>query len=288
MKIERSPGHMNNEGKTYSKIYESLKALPLEDIRVPRLHATMTEFGKDIVVMEVLGPSLADIRNANGHAGSDRYEPWSTKTSLQVGLELLATYEQLHSVRWIHLTTKPENFCIGGTTLTKGRIYAVDFGRARAFLHADKTHVGEYELCQQVRTDYASIWNEKNLAGSRRDDLMSLTLMLMDLAYGGVPWEHQRKEVSKSAWIEAVVKGQRTKKLAPFETMLAYIAGLGYTDCPDYEMLRRVLRGHAVRKGIALDGGFEWDGLLDVNAEGFVVLAKKKREIGSSSQSDSE
>ena len=278
MKIERSPGCMNDEGKKYSKIYEKLKDLPLEDIRVPRLYATMKEFAKEFIVMEVLGPSLADLRDATGQTCSDRHEPWSMKTSLEVGLELLATYEQLHSARWIHLSTKPANFCIGGTPLTKGRIYAVDFGRARAFVRSDNTHVGEYNLCQQVRSEYASIWNEKNLAGSRRDDLMSLTLMLIDLAYGGVPWEHRRKEVSKSTWIEAVVKGQRTKGLAPFETMLAYIAALGYVDCPDYGMLNGVLKGYAVRKGIELDGRFDWDDLLDVNAEGFVVLQKKKGE----------
>jgi len=290
MKIERSPGCMNNEGKRYSKIYKNFEDLAPGDIRIPRLHATMKEFGKEFIVMEVLGLSLADLRDATGKTCSDRHEPWSMKTSLQVGLELLATYEQLHSMRWVHLTTKPVNFCIGGTPLTKGRIYAVDFGRARAFLHPNNTHVGEYNLCQQVQTEYASIWNEKNLAGSRRDDLMSLTLMLIDLAYGGVPWEHRRKEVSKSAWIQAVVKGQRTKGLAPFETMLAYIAGLGYAERPDYGMLKGVLKDYAVRKGFELDGRFDWDDLLDVNAEGFVVLQKKigENEQGRWSQYDSE
>jgi hypothetical protein len=86
------------------------------------------------------------------------------------------------------MTTKPENFCIGGTKKTRGRIPAVDFGRARGVLNRDGSHSGEYKLKQQVMPEYSSIWNAGNFAGSRRDDLMSLTLMVIDLVRGSVPY----------------------------------------------------------------------------------------------------
>jgi hypothetical protein len=62
-----------------------------------------------------------------------------------------------------------------------------------------------------------------------------------------------------------VVKGKRTKKLSQFEEMPAYIAGLAYTAIPDYQLLRGILKAYAARKGIALDGAYDWDKLLVVN-----------------------
>lgn len=50
--------------------------------------------------------------------------------------------------------------------------------------------------------------------GSRQDDLMSLTLMLIDLANGECPWDNGWKRISKGAWIDRVALGRRTKKLA--------------------------------------------------------------------------
>jgi hypothetical protein len=290
MKIARDKSSMSGEARVHSKITQRLK--DVDELRIPRLHAVYKECTKEITVMDALGPSLQDLWQAIGAAPdyylSSRGAPFSTKTCVQLALELLATYEQLHSVGYVHLTTKPENFCIGGTKETQGRIYMVDFGRTRGFLRKDGSHAGDYPLAQQVMDIYASIWNAGNRAASRRDDLMSITLMVIHMALGKAPWEKNRKKkvrkgkegkgFTKKDWIDIVVKGHRSKKLSPFEEMMAHIAGLAYTDVPDYQLLRGIWHKYAKKKRISLDGVYDWDHLLQVNEDGFIDLLKGKEK----------
>ena len=63
---------------------------------------------------------------------------------MQIGLSLITAYEQIHRAGWLHLTTKPINFCIGGTLQTHHKVYAIDFGRAQKYIVKDECGRGRH------------------------------------------------------------------------------------------------------------------------------------------------
>ena len=188
MKIERGKHEMDTDARAFSEISAHPTIKQTGDLRIPRLHQVFREYSKEIVVMEQLGPDLHTLWKSIG------YRNMSLKTSLQIGISLLTAYEQMHQTGWLHLTSKPINFCIGGTAETRHKIYAIDFGRAQKYLVTDSEGNRGHRACKRYHESpqnpaFQSIWGELEITTSRRDDIMSLALALLYLAGVDEPWE---------------------------------------------------------------------------------------------------
>jgi len=131
MKIERGCREMSADVISFAEISFHPSTVACNDLRIPRLRQVFSQYRKEVVVMECLGPDLGELGKAQG------WRPFNIKTVCQVAVSLLTAYEQIHKTGWLHLTPKPWNFCIGGTSQTKHKIYIVDFGRAQRYMECD-------------------------------------------------------------------------------------------------------------------------------------------------------
>lgn len=99
---------------------------------------------------------------------------------------------------------------------------------------------------------------------SRRDDLESLTYMLLYFLRGSLPWRKIRGKTTRATWDAIRAKKVETMEILTvklpqeLQAFYAYVRGLEFHDLPDYEGLRRLLRGLALREKIEFDGRFDW------------------------------
>src|SRR5271154_702152 len=155
------------------------------DLYLPRLHKAIQYQHSRISVMGPLGPNLKSIISImNG-------KPFSLKTTLQIGISLISCYEQIHRAGYIHHSTKPVNFCIGGTLETRHKIYVVDFGRAYPSLDENNKHISQqHDGSHDCRVPF-QFSSPSEVGCSRRDEIASLGLMLLQLHSAiEMPWLH--------------------------------------------------------------------------------------------------
>jgi len=101
-----------------AEIYQSLSG----DAGIPRVHAYETECEFNVMVFDLLGPSLEDLFNFCGRQ-------FSLKTVLMLTDQLICRLEYIHSKDAIHRDIKPEN-CLMGVGKHGNQVYVTDLGLA--------------------------------------------------------------------------------------------------------------------------------------------------------------
>jgi serine/threonine protein kinase len=267
MKIERKYQAMKNDNVALHEILDSCLNKGEDNLYIPRLATSFREQGTEISVMELLGPDLFTLLHTR------KSNSFSSKTTMQIALSLITAYEQIHQSGWLHLTAKPINFCIGGTAETRHKVYAIDFGRAQKYIvqnefghkvHRSEGDIGATPSCIHWR--FASIWGEAQQTPSRRDDMMSLALMLMYLECNAVPWTEMG--LTKFEWLEHA----KTCKLTLWESLIVSASLMAFDEQPFYETWRQLIYAWAAKKEIQLDGQFDWDDEIKQDENGRIVL----------------
>jgi serine/threonine protein kinase len=270
MKIEKGEAEIGTDTIAFSQISSHPAVKTSEDLFIPQFIEAFKEEGKEIIVMELLGPDLFTLKTSGGRKRT------SIKTALQVGLSAVTAYEQMHSAGWLHLTTKPINFCIGGTAETKHKAYVIDFGRAQEYLIRDSAR--EQHRPQGAGEApgfyyYTSIWSDQGLTNSRRCDIMSLAWMLFDLVGERSPWE--RFDLNKADYVDMLCSNALSTaptELSTLQDLVVYAAKLGYAEQPDYDLIRENFRKGASALGIELDNKYDWDDDIHEDTNGRIVL----------------
>lgn len=112
------------------KVYRALKG----GVGIPSVYYYGVEGAYNVVVMELLGPSLQDMFEYCNFQ-------FSLKTICMLAQEMLLRLEYIHNKFYIHRDVKPDNFGIG---LGKGAnvIYVFDFGLSKRYRHSiTKAHI---------------------------------------------------------------------------------------------------------------------------------------------------
>lgn len=154
----------------------------------------------------------------------------------------LSILEYTHSRNVIHCDVTPTNLLMGHEQQTL--IYLVDYGLARVFQDAHKSYHIPLTTGQPFvgTATFASVNTHKGIAPSRRDDLESLSYVLLYLLKGSLPWQ-TIKAKSHTRRNQLVAKQKQTRKVeqvfkqypVEFLDLYKHAQQLGFAQRPDYD-----------------------------------------------------
>ncbi|KZP10879.1 kinase-like protein [Athelia psychrophila] len=237
LKKERSSKRVTRPSLAHEhKVYQALAGHPC----IPAVRAFGRQGNFDVLVMDLLGPSLGD--RYRKHGGK-----FSLSATATLGLGMLDAIEYIHYKGFIHRDLKPDNFLFGRTGDQVHTIHPVDFGLTR---HYRDPHTGLHfpysEGVQLMGTlNYASLGAHLGQAQSRRDDLQSFAYILLHFARGSLPWENLRggtdrhrelrTQEKKRSWTAARLCAGFP---AEMEVFTEHCLKLGWSEDPQYNLLR--------------------------------------------------
>jgi len=242
-----------------------LRRLSKQSVCFPKFHSSGIIEGYRYLVMDLLGPSLADVQS---YMQDERF---SISTTIRTGLQLIDAIEVIHSCFFVHRDIKPGNMAIG---YKKPRqIHLFDFGLARRFVQ--KVYASEKLDFRPERTKapfrgtyhYCSLQQHKFRDACRRDDLWAFMYTLIEFITGSLPWEHERDKV----------KIQQMKQDTPlsillqgcpliFEALLKYLDKLEFKSRPSYDFFRQAFRLLIKARNYSESDPFDWEEIDSKNA----------------------
>jgi len=228
-------------------------------VGIPKLHWYGIQGDYNVMVMDLLGPSLEDLFSYCNRK-------FNLKTVLMLADQMIDRVEYVHAKNLIHRDIKPDNFTIGFGKRAN-QVHMIDFGLAKKFRNSKtQQHIAYREGKALVGTArYASINTHLGIEQSRRDDLESLGHVLMYFNRGSLPWQclkaHSKKE--KYDKIKEVKMATPVEVLCAnmpdqFAAYLNYCRSLSFEDRPDYSYLRRLLKDIFFSEGYKYDFVFDW------------------------------
>lgn len=269
---------LKNEARIYT-ILSDIKGVP-----------NMRNFGMDgsynFMVLDILGPSLLDLKNDYGvipkiiNNKINNKKTLSLKTVLSLGLQMLRRIESIHDKGFLHRDIKPDNFLFGSERYPHV-LYIIDFGLAKKYckyVDTEETspHNIEHIPCETGRNitgteRYVSVNVHEGLTPSRRDDMESIGYVMIYLLNGYLPWSiketsnsengSEKKELLDVCNMKKRVSHWILENNLPTEciTYIEYCRNLEFDEKPDYNYLRTILLNLFKHKQFTVDNFFEWN-----------------------------
>ncbi|KAG4190125.1 hypothetical protein ERO13_A07G012800v2 [Gossypium hirsutum] len=238
-----------------SKLYRILQG----GTGIPNLRWFGVEGDYNVLVIDLLGPSLEDLFNFCSRK-------LSLKSVLMLADQMINRVEFFHSKAFLHRDIKPDNFLMGLGRRTN-QVYIIDYGLAKKYRDSSThQHIPYRENKNLTGTArYASMNTHLGIEQSRRDDLESLGFVLMYFLRGSLPWQGLKAGTKKQKYekisekkvstsIEALCRGYPTE----FASYFHYCRSLRFDDKPDYAYLKRIFRDLFIREGFQFDYVFDW------------------------------
>ncbi|EHH58540.1 Casein kinase I isoform alpha-like protein [Macaca fascicularis] len=222
-----------------SKLYTILQG----GVGIPHMHWYGQEKDSNVLVMDLLGPSLEDLFNFCSRR-------FTMKTVLMLADQMISRIEYVHTKNFLHRDIKPDNFLMG-TGRHCNKLFLIDFGLAKKYrdnrTRQHRPYREDKNLTGTAR--YASINAHLGIEQSRRDDMESLGYVFMYFNRTSLPWQGLKAITKKQKYekisekkmstpVEVLCKGFP----AEFAMYLNYCRGLRFEEVPDYMYLRQLFR----------------------------------------------
>jgi serine/threonine protein kinase len=213
----------------------------------------------NILIMELLGHSLENLFQSQNRK-------LSLKTTCMLGIQMIDRIEYIHSRKFIHRDIKPDNFVMG-----RGKnshiLYILDFGLSKKYWSSShQSHIPFITGKKLTGTArYASVNALSGYEQSRRDDLESIAYIFIYFLKGNLPWQGLKinKKEDRYKRICEIKKEYTSDKLCKglpkeLEYFVDYIKDLDFTEVPDYEYLKTLLRKIMDKNKFEMDFFYDW------------------------------
>ncbi|KAM7014966.1 serine/threonine-protein kinase VRK3 [Tautogolabrus adspersus] len=189
-------------------------------------------------------------------------KPLSEKAVLQLACRILDVLQYIHSNEYVHGDINAENIYIKPEQ--KSQVYLV--GYCHAFRYCPRGQHVEYREASRTphegTTEFISLDAHKGAAPSRRSDLQSLGYCMLRWHTGTLPWtaltnpdqvatQKERYMEDVSALLRYCLGNKRVS--TAFQTFLAAVMALQYSEQPDYSVLKSTLRDALLDLGGSLE-----------------------------------
>ncbi|KAJ3431427.1 tau-tubulin kinase [Anaeramoeba flamelloides] len=214
------------------------------------------------LVMELLGDNLSTLKK------KQLQQRFSLGTTIKLGIQMIASIEDVHEVGYLHRDIKPSNFALRlkKNITTRNNIpletcCIIDFGLARKFNDSEGKHrPPREEVGFRGTPRYASLNSHLGKELSRRDDLWSLFYVFIEFLKGKLPWSSIRDKQKifelKTQHTTVELCNNLPKE---FATMFNYLSSLKYEDLPNYKYLRRLLTDIYHQYGYNENTKYDWE-----------------------------
>ena len=210
------------------------------ELLIPRaLHIT-TDPPYNVLVQDLLGPSLEDIFQRC----EKKFDPM---TVLMIAPLIIDTIQIVHAAGVIHKDIKPHNFLLGrGKNAHK--VYIIDFGLSKKY-HSEGKHI-PFRIGRSLigTARYVGLNVHRGYEASRRDDMESIAYMLIYFLRGRLPWQGIGSSISKQKRNELIHTGKESTSSVTlcegypiaFRSYLQYVKSLEFMQDIDYGYCRNL------------------------------------------------
>ncbi|KAB0338614.1 hypothetical protein FD755_025204 [Muntiacus reevesi] len=228
-------------------------------VGIPQIRWSGQEADSNVLVMDLLGPSLEDLFNFCSRK-------FSMKTVLMLADQMISRLEYVHTHNLIHRDIKPDNFLMGTGKQWK-KLFLIDFGLAKKYRDSRTGQHISYRKGKRLTgtPPYASIRAHLGSEQSRRDDMESLGYVLMYFNRASLPWQGLQAATMK----ERYEKIREMKMATPVDVLcngfpvefamyFKHCRGLSFEEAPDYTYLRQLFRLLFRTLNYQHDYAFDW------------------------------
>ena len=145
---------------------------------------------ENFIVMDLKSSSLAQYKKQLGKNFTDL-------VAIHILLQIVDAIQGVHNAGLIHRDIKPSNFVMGLRSDEKDKVYLVDFGLAKEHLDPMTGRAMDPRRNTDFRgtIPYASLNAHNKEELSRRDDIWSFYIMLLEFLDEQIPWRtNQNKD----------------------------------------------------------------------------------------------
>ncbi|KAI0323693.1 kinase-like protein [Cubamyces sp. BRFM 1775] len=231
----------------------------------PSIHYAGPDANHNVIVMDILGPSLNAIRRTCRGT-------FTLRTVCMLADQMIQRLESLHSRGLVSCDIKPHNFAMGTAKKDPNTVYMFDF--ALSVLYIDRETGKHVPFCERrgargtIR--YASVAAHRRHEVSRRDDVESLLYVLLEFYHGTLPWHDIPARDRRSELKIMTDMKDDASPSSPFGAFLAqsppeftayhaHCTGLAFGQKPDYALLRGLFGERMRKEGWdAADSQFDW------------------------------